>query len=400
MRVRAQVHDAASQADAHPFVGESFAELVRELSVPMGFRSACVQAARWDTAVNEAVRQLGHPLPRGPGFLYLTEGLGGHALEILDRLRAATGISQWIGSVGVGVIGCGVEIVDEPALSVMVADWSQHDYRIFSGKARAPGTSELTPAGARAAHTAIVHGDPETPDMPDLIEDMSGRLASGFMVGGLSSARGGTFQIANDVLSGGLSGMVLSSDMALTTRVTQGARALPQQHRITAAEGNQILAIDGQAALDVYRAVVGETLARDWNRAARSVPIGLPLPGSDTGDYLVRDRVAIDVRSGMLAVAAPVSAGDRLVFCRRDRASASDDMQHMLRSIPTDLPAPRGALYVSCVARGAELFGAGSIEAGWIRERFGDIALTGFFAAGEISHNHLYGYTGVLTLFY
>ena len=102
----------------------------------------------------------------------------------------------------------------------------------------------------------------------------------------------------------------------------------------------------------------------------------------------------------MLAVAAPVSAGDRLVFCRRDRASASDDMQHMLRSIPTDLPAPRGALYVSCVARGAELFGAGSIEAGWIRERFGDIALTGFFAAGEISHNHLYGYTGVLTLFY
>ena len=34
-----------------------------------------------------------------------------------------------------------------------------------------------------------------------------------------------------------------------------------------------------------------------------------------------------------------------------------------------------------------------------IRERLGDIPLAGFFAGGEISHDRLYGYTGVLTLF-
>jgi small ligand-binding sensory domain FIST len=33
-----------------------------------------------------------------------------------------------------------------------------------------------------------------------------------------------------------------------------------------------------------------------------------------------------------------------------------------------------------------------------IRETFGDMPLTGFFANGEISNNRLYGYTGVLTL--
>jgi small ligand-binding sensory domain FIST len=34
-----------------------------------------------------------------------------------------------------------------------------------------------------------------------------------------------------------------------------------------------------------------------------------------------------------------------------------------------------------------------------IRKTLGDFPLTGFFANGEIHHNRLYGYTGVLTLF-
>ena len=34
-----------------------------------------------------------------------------------------------------------------------------------------------------------------------------------------------------------------------------------------------------------------------------------------------------------------------------------------------------------------------------IEEAFGEFPLVGFFCIGEISHNRLYGYTGVLTLF-
>ena len=60
---------------------------------------------------------------------------------------------------------------------------------------------------------------------------------------------------------------------------------------------------------------------------------------------------------------------------------------------------PRGALYFSCVARGANLFGRPDLELGVLSEAIGDIPLTGFFGNGEISSNRLYGYTGVLTLF-
>jgi small ligand-binding sensory domain FIST len=34
-----------------------------------------------------------------------------------------------------------------------------------------------------------------------------------------------------------------------------------------------------------------------------------------------------------------------------------------------------------------------------VKEYVGDIPLTGFFANGEIAHNRVYSYTGVLTLF-
>ena len=34
-----------------------------------------------------------------------------------------------------------------------------------------------------------------------------------------------------------------------------------------------------------------------------------------------------------------------------------------------------------------------------VRHALGDVPLVGFFAAGEIAHHHLYGYTGVLTVF-
>ena len=60
---------------------------------------------------------------------------------------------------------------------------------------------------------------------------------------------------------------------------------------------------------------------------------------------------------------------------------------------------PRAGVYFSCLARGPNLFGPNSEEAQMIQDAFPDLPLVGFFANGEISHNRLYGYTGVLTLF-
>ena len=117
-------------------------------------------------------------------------------------------------------------------------------------------------------------------------------------------------------------------------------------------------------------------------------------------DIAAAHLVGLDAVRGLVAVAELVRPGSPLMFCRRDRRSALEDMARMLDSIRSGLFCrPRGALYFSCVGRGRSLFGAPSREVGMIREALGDIPLAGVSCNGEISHNRLYGYTGVLTLF-
>ena len=75
-------------------------------------------------------------------------------------------------------------------------------------------------------------------------------------------------------------------------------------------------------------------------------------------------------------------------------------LARVLAELKREVPAPRGALYFSCVGRGEHMFGRRGAEQELIREALGAIPLVGFFCNGEISHDRLYGYTGVLTLFH
>ncbi|HYM02357.1 MAG TPA: FIST C-terminal domain-containing protein, partial [Stellaceae bacterium] len=127
---------------------------------------------------------------------------------------------------------------------------------------------------------------------------------------------------------------------------------------------------------------------------------GFPVAGSDTGDYLVRNIVAIDVERQWLAIAHEVAPGDSLLFCRRDPVSAAADLERMLSDLKRRAgAAPRAGLYFSCVARGPNLFREPTRELSMIRDAFGNFPLAGFFGNGEIAHDRLYGYTGVLALF-
>jgi small ligand-binding sensory domain FIST len=376
----------------------------------MSFCVGHARAATWREAAERCLAAIGEVPPSATiGFVYFTDHFVSEAAALIAHLRSETGVEQWVGSVGVGVLATATEYMDDPAIAVMLAGLPEGEFRVFSGKARPPAAGERTVSGAEAAHFAIVHGDPQTEDMPELIEDMSGKVASGFLVGGLSSSRGASCQIANEVLAGGLSGVVLSAAAPVATRLTQGCSPLcgsgasdggPTRHVVTDGERNIIVTLDGRPALDVFLEDIGEVLARDLRRAARFIHAGIPVSGSDTGDYTVRNLVGIDPKNRLLAIGAPVEKGMPLLFCKRDARTAREDLVRMLDSIARETRgAPRGGLYYSCLGRGEHMFGARSAELEIIRERLGDFPLVGFFCNGEISHDRLYGYTGVLTLF-
>jgi len=110
--------------------------------------------------------------------------------------------------------------------------------------------------------------------------------------------------------------------------------------------------------------------------------------------------VGIDPANRLLAIGEMVRPGASVMFCKRDPGTANEDMERMLESMRKGLyTRPRGGVYYSCLGRGASLFGPDSGELKLLREGLGEFPLVGFFCNGEISHNRLYGYTGVLTLF-
>ena len=175
--------------------------------------------------MQRCAERLGRP-GRGLGFVYFTDALRRlRARTSCRRCRSRTGVDDWVGSVGVGVLATGAEYQDEPAMAAMVADLDG-DFGVFSGR---------NPAEEAAAHFAVVHADPAAPDVAGLVADMSAKVASGFLVGGLSSSRSRTVQIANEVLSGGLSGAALAPQVAVATRLTQGCVPFPgrvPRHRV------------------------------------------------------------------------------------------------------------------------------------------------------------------------
>jgi len=324
------------------------------------------------------VETLGRP-GRGLGFVYFTDVLAGEADQILDSLKTQTGVRDWIGSVGTGILATGTEYQDGPALAAMVADLDA--FSVFSGRA---------PLKANGSF-GVVHADPAAPDLPGLVSDMSAKVGTGYIVGGVSSSRSRTVQIANEVLSGGLSGAVLGEEVAVATRLTQGCTPYPGRFRVTEGEDNIIARLDGRPALEVLLEAVGGERTQ--------LLVGLPVPGSDTGDYTARNIVGVDPKTGLVAIGDLVEPGMEILFCKRDAAAAKKDLQGILSSLKRDAPHPRGALYYSCVARGEHMFGSRGAELDLVKRSLGEVPLVGFFCNGEISRDRLYGYTGVLTVF-
>ncbi len=366
------------------------------------------QAADWGRLAMDCVAQLGPEAGRAElGFLYVTDALAADLPQIVTLLRQSTGIKTWVGSVGIGIAASGVEYFERPAMALLAASLPAGSWRLIPNlsddlSALAPLRDWTSEAAAgdplRGPSLAVVHADPRNPRLPDLVQGLAERL-SGFLVGGLASSRGALDQVAGQVVQGGVSGVLFAPGTALATGLSQGCSPIGPVRTITGARQNVIFEIEGRPALDVFKEDIGEVLARRLERVAGYIHAAFPVAGTDTGDYVVRNLIGIDPQRGWLAIGEHVATGDRVLFVRRDRAAAEEDLVRMIRRLKRSVAAPKAGLYFSCVARGPNLFGPDSAELGILRRELGDLPLVGMFCNGEISNNRLYGYTGVLTLF-
>ncbi len=364
------------------------------------FRSAQARGVTWQVAAQACLEPL-KGAKATLGFIYVTDTIAQHLESIVSLFRAETGVEHWVGSVGVGVCANGHEYFGEPAVVALIGDFPPQSFNVFSAVTGVESAAAVDlSCGTESPNFAIIHADPRTERMERIVPALAKRFDSGFLVGGLVSSATASLQVADRVFEGGVSGVAFSEEVIIATRLTQGCRPIGPVHTITACQHNVLVSLDGRAAFDVFLEDIGETVAADLNRVGGHIFAGLSVKGSDTDDYLVRNLVGIDTESKLIAIGDYVKKGEQVRFCRRDRKSAQDDMSVMLDSIKQGLYAPPSAgVYFSCLGRGETLFGQGQGEMKMIHDVFGDIPLVGFFCNGEISHNRLYGYTGVLTLF-
>ena len=357
---------------------------------------------KWQIAVNDCLLQV-NPIPPAAnfGFIYVTDFFVEELSSIVAYLKQHTAIDHWVGTVGIGICVTGHEYHDEPAITIMLCDFPEDSFRIFStGPTDFESTIDQYQSwlNEKTIPFGIVHCSPTEGQSTAMLASLSEQMGDGFLVGGLASSRGDFRHVASDVTQQSLSGVLFSSDITVSTRLTQGCSPQGKRHIITECQQNLIITLDDKPAVDVLKEDIGEELAKDLGGIGGYIFVGLPVQASDTGDYLVRNIIGIDPDLGILAIGEIVNNGDGLMFCRRDPQTASEDLIRMLNSIKPPIT-PKGAIYFSCLGRGKVQFGPGSRELKIIQEVLGDIPLVGFFCNGEISNCRLYGYTGVLTLF-
>ncbi len=372
------------------------------------FRAAHASGGEWDVIARALADGLAAdgaaPDSGGLGFLYVTEELGGDAGSVLAVLREATGVADWAGAVGFGIAATGTEYFGVPAAVAMIAPLGPGQFRLL-GTVREDNPGALAAAGAFPGATAeagvpiaVVHGDAANPAIADIVAGLADESAA-FLVGGLTALRPRA-QIAGAVTGGGLSGVLLAPGLGVATGLSQGCAPIGPLHTITDGRGNVLVELDRRPALDVLLEDIGPELAAHLEEVAYMVHAALPVPGSDRGDYLVRNLTGIDPRKRLLAIGETIDTGQTLTFCTRNRDTAITDLERMLDELRGRLGRPpRGGLYYSCVARGPNLFGPGSREMKALARALGDVPMAGFYANGEIFNRRLYGYTGVLVLF-
>ena len=348
---------------------------------------------------------------------------GEHADEIpslLSSVERAAGTPYIVGCSASGVIAQGREVEDGPAIGVLAV--RSDAIRATPFLFRDSGDQGLTAgihvgqrlAGSRATEDVVlVWPDPFRVRPDRMLQGLDATLGSVPVAGGAASCSDGaseTFQFNGcEAGCGAVSGVRLAGGIRHQVAVTQGCRPLGEPLRVTGAHENLVLELDGVPALEALRKLAPHDLVEDPEAALASLSVALLPEGGGgalrPGEYLVRNILAVDPDTGVIAVAAEVEEGQQLLFAIREPEAARADVERMARRAAAAAP-PGGysfGLYFNCLARGRSLYGRSGVDAGILSQHLKDIPILGFFCNAEIAPvagmNHLFTYTGVLVLF-
>jgi small ligand-binding sensory domain FIST len=329
--------------------------------------------------------------------------------DVAGGLRKLLEPAALIGCTAVGVAGGRVEVEDGPGLSVLAASFGagRVDGILLEAQETDDGMAIVGwPDRAPARGTLLILADPFSFPVGDFLTVCNARVPEVTVVGGLASggSQPGTNRLVFDdqVRTGGAVALLCSDDIPIRTVVSQGCRPIGKPLTVTSSDRNLVYELAGQPALARLQELIDATADDDRALMRNGLHVGLVVDEHKLdfarGDFLVRNVLGADKRSGALAVGERVDVGTTLQFHVRDADAADDDLRALLNGVHGD-----AALLFTCNGRGTHLFPTPNHDALTVEELLGPVPLAGAFCAGEIGpvggHNFLHGFTASLVVF-
>ncbi len=368
-----------------------------------------VRLTQWDEAVvTETARQLREETGGATlALAFVSPDWRPHLKEFMEILQVDGHARQVIGCSADGFIGTGQEDEDVSGFSVMFLNLAEEEV----------GTWVIDehfqiPRDRPATGGWLVLGNPLRLNAAALLEDMN-RIYPGVPVyGGL--ATGGwdsdtlfTFQHEAGVIDS--AGVAVHLPVTVIQGiVSQGCQPIGEPYTITQVDKDVVLGVGGRRAYDVLVETF-ENLPEDDQKVARgNIMAGLAASeyreDFQRGDFLVRNIIGGDPKTGALKIGAIPRVGQTIQFQLREKDAADEDLCLRSEALRVREGVPLAMVCFSCGGRGQGLFGIPNHDAGILEDTFGPVPVAGFFCNGEFGPvagvNFLHGYTASVAVIY
>lgn len=405
----------------------------------MQWVSALSTRASLEAAVKEVVEQAQQQLQAAPdlAFVFISSAFASEYSRLMPLLHEALSVPVWIGCSGGGVVGVDTagqiqEVEGKAALSLTLAHLPEVKVQAFHLSTEDLPDLDSSPDAwievigvpAQDQPHFVLLASPTSPGVSELLQGLDFAYPGSVKVGGLASVNslsgGSGLFCYSEHYQDGIVGVALSGNIVLDTIVAQGCRPIGQPYRVAAAERNILTQLEeqvGEAAtcgstrtpLEVLQALFQDLDESERSLAQHSLFVGVAQSAFkqqlEQGDFLIRNLLGVDPKTGAIAIGDRIRPGQRIQFHLRDAATSAEDLRTLLARYQRragSSASPVGALLFSCMGRGEGLYDQPNFDSQVFTQYIGDIPLSGFFCNGEIGPvgdaTFLHGYTSVFGL--
>jgi small ligand-binding sensory domain FIST len=398
----------------------------------MKWANALSTRASLEGALNEAIEQAEQQLDGSASLalIFISSAFASEYSRLMPLLREKLKSQpQVIGCSGGGIVGMtpdgkAEEIEGKPAISLTLAYLPGVEVQTFHVSAGAlpdldsPQADWVDLVGVPQANQPqfVLLADPLTARINDLLQGLDFAYSGSVKIGGLASGGVSASSVAlfcNDqIYREGTVGVALMGNIVISTIVAQGCRPIGEPLRVVSGDRNIVTELESamgagtsQSPLAVLQELIENLSEGDRELAQHSLFVGVVRDefkeALAPGDFLIRNLLGVDPRSGAIAIGDRVRTGQRIQFHLRDAKTSAEDLEMLLLHYQQQKFQSNevGALMFSCLGRGEYLYGQPNFDSALFQKYLSNLPLSGFFCNGEIGpvggSTFLHGYTSV-----